>query len=50
MEIIIYTVRAGGVAQAVQHLPSKCKARSSNPSTAKIISTVQNCYEYLINK
>jgi hypothetical protein len=23
----------GGVAQAVKHLPSKCKAQSSNPST-----------------
>jgi hypothetical protein len=27
--------RAGGVAQAVEHLSSKCKALSSNPSRAK---------------
>jgi hypothetical protein len=27
--------RAGGMAQEVEHLPSKCKALSSNPSTAK---------------
>jgi hypothetical protein len=26
---------AGGVAQAVEHLPSKCEALDSNPSTAK---------------
>jgi hypothetical protein len=26
---------AGGVAQVVEHLPSKCKALSSYPSTAK---------------
>jgi hypothetical protein len=25
--------RAGGVAQVVEHLPSKCEALSSNPST-----------------
>jgi hypothetical protein len=25
--------RAGGVAQVVDHLPSKCEALSSNPST-----------------
>jgi hypothetical protein len=28
-------VRAGRVAQVVEHLPSKCDAPSSNPSTAK---------------
>jgi hypothetical protein len=27
--------RAGGVAQAVEHLPSKCKVWSSNPGTIK---------------
>jgi hypothetical protein len=27
--------RAGGVAQVVVHLPSKCEAPSSNPRTAK---------------
>jgi hypothetical protein len=27
---------AGGVAQAVQHLPSKCEALGSNPSIGKI--------------
>jgi hypothetical protein len=27
--------RAGGVAQVVEHLPSKCKALSSNPKTKK---------------
>jgi ribosomal protein L23 len=27
--------RAGGVAQVVEYLPSKCKALSSNPSTAR---------------
>jgi hypothetical protein len=27
--------RAGGVAQAVECLPSKCEALNSNPSTAK---------------
>jgi hypothetical protein len=30
--------RAGGVAEAVQHLPSKHKTLSSNPNTIKIIS------------
>jgi hypothetical protein len=30
-----FTFRAGGMAQAVERLPSKCKALSSNPSTAK---------------
>jgi hypothetical protein len=29
--------RAGGVAQVVEHLPSKCKALSSIPSTVKKI-------------
>jgi hypothetical protein len=29
--------RAGGLAQEVECLPSKCKALISNPSTAKII-------------
>jgi hypothetical protein len=33
-----YIVEAGGVAQAVEHLPSKCReALSSNPSDAKYI-------------
>jgi hypothetical protein len=27
--------RAGGVTQVVEHLPHKCEALSSNPSTAK---------------
>jgi hypothetical protein len=27
--------RAGGVTQAIQHLPSKCEALSSNPRTTK---------------
>jgi hypothetical protein len=27
--------RAGGVAEVVEHLPSKCEALNSNPSTAK---------------
>jgi hypothetical protein len=27
--------RAGGMAQTIDHQPSKCKALSSNPSTAK---------------
>jgi hypothetical protein len=27
--------RAGGVPQVVKHLPGKCEALSSNPSTAK---------------
>jgi hypothetical protein len=27
--------KAGGVAQAVEHLPSKCKTLSSKPSIAK---------------
>jgi hypothetical protein len=26
---------AGGVAQVIQHLPSKCEALSTNPSTTK---------------
>jgi hypothetical protein len=28
-------MRAGEVSQVVEHLPSKCEALSSNPSTAK---------------
>jgi hypothetical protein len=32
----IWSSRAGGVAQAVEHLPSKCEALSSSPSTAKV--------------
>jgi hypothetical protein len=27
--------RVGGMAQAVEHLPSRCEALSSNPSTIK---------------
>jgi hypothetical protein len=27
--------RVGGVAQVVEHLPSKCAAQSSNPNTAR---------------
>jgi hypothetical protein len=30
--------RAGEVAQVIQHLPSKCKALNSSPSTAKKIN------------
>jgi hypothetical protein len=29
------TITAGGMAQTVEHLPSKCEARSSNPATKK---------------
>jgi hypothetical protein len=28
-------LRAGSTSQVMEHLPSKCKALSSNPSTAK---------------
>jgi hypothetical protein len=31
----VYEVRAGGVAQAIECLSSKCEALSSNPSTEK---------------
>jgi hypothetical protein len=34
--------RAGGVAQVVECLPCKCKALSSNPSTAKKQTKKQN--------
>jgi hypothetical protein len=34
-EKIIKKKRAGGMAKAVEHLPNKRKALSSNPSTAK---------------
>jgi hypothetical protein len=34
--------RAGGVAQAVEHLPRKCKARSSNIIQLKKIETNKN--------
>jgi hypothetical protein len=33
--------RTGGVAQVVEHLPSKCKSLSSNPTTAKINKLIQ---------
>jgi hypothetical protein len=32
---IIRSKKAGGLAQVVEHLPSKCAALISNPSTAK---------------
>jgi hypothetical protein len=31
--------RAGGVAQAIEYLPNKHKALSSNPGTTKMINT-----------
>jgi hypothetical protein len=31
----VVNLRAGGVTQAVEHLPNKCEALSSNPSTTK---------------
>jgi hypothetical protein len=34
----MFNFEAGDVAQVVEHLPSKCKALSSNPSTAKKVS------------
>jgi hypothetical protein len=40
-ELIIYKLyfnKAGGAAQAVEQLPSKCKALSSNPSIIYICS------------
>jgi hypothetical protein len=36
--------RAGGIAQVVEHLGSKCETLSSNPSTAKNISKLINKY------
>jgi hypothetical protein len=35
MLLALKQLRAGSVAQAVEHLPSKHEARSSNPSTKK---------------
>jgi hypothetical protein len=32
---LLMQLRAGGVTHLVERLPSKCKALSSNPSTAK---------------
>jgi hypothetical protein len=38
--------RAGGMAQAVEHLPSKCKTLNSNPGTTeKMVKTV-GCRNY----
>jgi hypothetical protein len=35
MQRIVKAKRTGGMAIAVEHLPSQCKALSSNPNTAK---------------
>jgi hypothetical protein len=50
---------AGGVAQVVVHLPSKCSALSSNPGTSKkkkqgkkripVLIDLQNCLLILIS-
>jgi hypothetical protein len=35
VRVYVRNLRAGGVAQAVEYLPSECKALSSNPGNAK---------------
>jgi hypothetical protein len=39
-------MRAGGAAQTVEHLPNKCKALSSNPSTSPPKTQRLNEYTY----
>jgi hypothetical protein len=39
----IFFYQAGGVAHVKEHLPSKCKAMSSNSSTAKTFSFIELC-------
>jgi hypothetical protein len=41
---IITIIGSGGVAQVVEHLPSKCEALSSKPSTTKKKSGKNNYY------
>jgi hypothetical protein len=40
--------RAGGMAQAVEPLPHKCKTLSSNPSIAKKVKVLRNSLPFYI--
>jgi hypothetical protein len=43
-------MRTGGVNQVVENLPSKCKALSSNPSTARERKIGGGRIKFILNK